>query len=367
MPTILGIETSCDETSAAVVVDGTLIRSNVVSSQVELHAPYGGIYPEIASRAHIERIGAVVSRAMSDAGSGLGDIDAVAVTAGPGLPGSLAVGINMAKGLALGHQLPLLAINHLEGHLYSLWLAGPQFRYVSGQPAETAPAPIEFPLISLIVSGGHTELILMTGHGTYQRLGGTLDDAAGEAFDKVGRLLGLPYPGGPSIQKAAEGHNGGAFEFPRAWLRGSQGERNYDFSYSGMKTAALRTLQALVPGYQPDDPLPAEVPVGEIAAGFQAALVEVLVEKTLRAAEEFGAKEIHISGGVSANAALRAGMIAKSPVPVRIPPLALCTDNAAMIAAAGFYRYQAGQRDGLAFDIRTPWLLDHLSASNGSV
>ncbi|HEC22694.1 MAG TPA: tRNA (adenosine(37)-N6)-threonylcarbamoyltransferase complex transferase subunit TsaD [Chloroflexi bacterium] len=358
MTTILGIETSCDETAAAVVADGQTIRSNIVASQVDIHAQYGGIFPEIASRAHIERIYPVVDQALKQAEITLDSVDAIAVTRGPGLPGSLVVGVNTAKGLALGRGLPLLAINHLEGHVYSLWLAGPEFRFVAG---ESAPGeewvPIEFPVVVLIVSGGHTELILMTGHGEYRRLGGTLDDAAGEAFDKVGRLLGLPYPGGPSIQKAAENGDAAAFDFPRAWLRSNQGEQNYNFSFSGLKTAVLRTLQRLYPDYRPDADLPPDLPVADLAASFQAAVVEVLVGKTVRAAREFDAKEIFIAGGVSANTALRATMIAQAGVPVRVPPLHLCTDNAAMIAAAGHFRYLAGQRDSLDFDVLPTWPL----------
>ncbi len=360
MTLILGIETSCDETAAAVVEGGQTIRSNVISSQVDLHAQYGGIFPEIASRAHIERIYPVVEQALDEAGVTLADIDAVAVTRGPGLAGSLVVGTNMAKGLALGRELPIIAVNHLEGHVYSLWLAGPQFRFAPGQPPPD-PAnpvvPVEFPVVVLIVSGGHTELLLMTSHAAYTLLGSTLDDAAGEAFDKVGRLLGLPYPGGPSIQKAAQGGDPAAFDFPRVWLRGNQGEQNYDFSFSGLKTAVLRALQALDPNYQPDGAIAPDLPVADLAASFQAAVVDVLVGKTARAAEEHDAREVFIAGGVSANAALRAAMIERAGRPVRVPPLSLCTDNAAMIAAAGHFRYLAGQRDGLDFDVRPTWPL----------
>lgn len=360
MTLILGIETSCDETSAAVVEDGRRILSNVISSQVEIHAQYGGIFPEIASRAHIERIYPVVERALHEAKVDLEDLDAIAVTRGPGLAGSLVVGVNMAKGLALGRGLPLIAINHLEGHIYSLWLAGPQYRFVPGEPpadARSEMAPIAFPVVVLIVSGGHTELVLMTDHGCYKRLGSTLDDAAGEAFDKVGRLLGLPYPGGPAIQKAAQGGDPTAFDFPRAWLRNDAGEENYDFSFSGLKTAVLRTLQALDPSYEVGKPLAPHLPIADLAASFQKAVVDVLVGKTVRAAHAFGAQEIFIAGGVSANSALRAEMIALAGMPVRIPPLVLCTDNAAMVAAAGYFRYRAGQRDPLDFDVLPNWLL----------
>lgn len=358
MSVILGLETSCDETAAAVVVDGREIRSNVVASQVDLHAQYGGIFPEIASRAHIEQIYPVVGESLKQAGMTLRDVDAIAVTQGPGLAGSLVVGVNMAKGLALGTKLPILGVNHLEGHVYSLWVSPPEFRFVPGQ---TEPAsewvPIEFPVVVLIVSGGHTELILMTGHGEYRRLGGTIDDAAGEAFDKVGRLLRLPYPGGPSIQKAGRDGNPAAFDFPRVWLRGDHGEQNYDFSFSGLKTAVLRTLQNLQPGYQPDDSLEPHVPVADLAASFQAAVVDVLVGKTVRAADEYHATEILIAGGVSANGPLRAAMNERAGRPVRVPPLYLCTDNAAMIAAAGHFRYLAGHRSTLDFDVRPTWPL----------
>lgn len=360
MTLILGIETSCDETSAAVVEDARTIHSLVISSQVDIHAEYGGIFPEIASRAHIERIYPVVDEALQQAGLTLEEIDAIAVTRGPGLAGSLVVGVNMAKGLALGRDLPVVAVNHLEGHVYSLWLAGPDYRFVPGEPkaAQGDPVvPITFPVVVLIVSGGHTELLLMTGHSEYQYLGGTLDDAAGEAFDKVGRLLGLPYPGGPSIQKAAESGNPQAFDLPRVWMRGSQGERNYDFSFSGLKTAVLRTLEEINPAYQPDGDLAPDIPVADLAASFQAAVVDVLVGKTARAAEEFDATEILVAGGVSANGPLRQTMIAQAGRPVRVPPLKLCTDNAAMIAAAGYFRYVSGQRDDLGFDVCPTWPL----------
>jgi N6-L-threonylcarbamoyladenine synthase len=353
-----------------VVVDGQTIRSNIVSSQIDLHAPYGGVFPEIASRAHIERIYPVVEEAIAEANITLKDVDAIAVTRGPGLAGSLVVGVNMAKGLALGSGLPLVAINHLEGHVYSLWLAGPKFRFAPGKPPadeSAADVPIEFPVVALVVSGGHTELVLMTGHGQYRRLGGTLDDAAGEAFDKVGRLLGLPYPGGPSIQKASQGGDPAAFDFPRATLRGDQGERNYDFSFSGLKTAVLRTLQAIQPGYTPDGETPPGLPVADLAASFQAAVVDVLVDKTARAAQDCRAKEVFIGGGVSANAALRAAMIERAGLPVRVPPLALCTDNAAMIAEAGYFRFMAGQRDDLSFDVTPTWPLTSPEVVSGNL
>ncbi len=341
MPRVLAIETSCDETAAAIVADGRVILSSIVASQAARHAQYGGVFPEVAARMHIEVIHPVVQQALTDAHLGLGDIDAIAVTRGPGLPGSLVVGLAMAKGLALGRQLPLIGVNHLEGHVYSLWL-------VEGAPE------VKFPVLVLIVSGGHTELVLMTGHGQYRRLGGTLDDAAGEAFDKVGRTLGLPYPGGPSIEQAAQGGSPTAYKFPRAWLEGT-----WDFSFSGLKTAVLyeaRQQKRGVPMTEPEQPVD-RVLVPNLAASFQAAIVDVLVGKAVAAAQQLQATEIFVAGGVSANQALKAEFQRRAPCPVRVPPLALCTDNAAMIAAAGNFRYLAGQRDALDMDALPNWRL----------
>jgi N6-L-threonylcarbamoyladenine synthase len=337
---ILGIETSCDETAAAVVEDGRRIVSNVVASQVEIHAQYGGVFPELASRAHVEVIYQVVSSALSQAHIAAEAVDAIAVTRGPGLAGSLVVGMNMAKGLAFGSKVPLLGINHLEAHLYSTWLV----------PDEPEPS---FPLLGLIVSGGHTELVLMNDHLTYQRLGGTLDDAAGEAFDKVARLLGLAYPGGPAIQQAAENGDPEALKFPRAWLEGT-----WDFSFSGLKTAVLREVRKRQPDIEAgvEAPRPG-LPIADLAASFQAAVVDVLVGKTLAAAEEFQAREILVAGGVSANRPLRQAFQLSSKLPVRVPPLNLCTDNAAMIAAVGHRRFLAGQRDALDIDVLPNWSL----------
>lgn len=341
MTRILAIETSCDETAAAVVADGPSLLSSCIASQAAQHAQYGGVFPEVASRMHTEVIYAVVQQALTEAHVGLGDLDAIAVTRGPGLPGSLVVGLNFAKGLALARNLPLLGLNHLEGHLYAVWLMD-------------QPRPVVFPILALIVSGGHTELVLMTAHGQYQRLGGTLDDAAGEAFDKVARLLGLPYPGGPNLEKAAQAGNPTAFKFPRAWLADT-----WDFSFSGLKTAVLYEVKKQRPGRPllPDSPPLDLVDVPHLAASFQAAVVEILVTKTIAAAQAGHVTEIFVAGGVSANQALRAEFDRRSPLPVRVPPLALCTDNAAMLAAAGYFRYQAGQRDALDMDILPNWRL----------
>lgn len=326
---ILGIETSCDETAAAVVQDGCRVLSNVVASQVEMHAKYGGVFPEVASREHVLKIVPVLQEALDRANVTWRDLRAVAVTHGPGLAGSLLVGVNAAKGVALGNQLPLLGINHLEGHVYANWLES------SSQYVPTSATGI-FPLIALIVSGGHSEIILMRSHGDYVKLGHTIDDAAGEAFDKVARLLNLGYPGGPAIQKAAETGDPHAFKLPRARL-----DKSYDFSFSGLKTAALHLVQRFDP---------ASMPVADIAASFQDAIVDVLVDKTRAAAEEFGAKQILLAGGVAANKHLREQMTARADRPVLIPPPKLCVDNGAMIAAAAWWHYRAGEK--------SPWDLD---------
>ena len=333
---ILGLETSCDETAAAVVENGRTILSNVVASQVDLHAQFGGIFPEVASRQHILTIHPVIEQALHTAHVALKDVDAIAITRGPGLPGSLVVGLNAAKGLALGSGLPLIGVSHLEGHLYSAWLH---------KPDDPSPADPQFPLVALIVSGGHTELVLMTDHLTYQRLGATLDDAAGEAFDKVARLLGLGYPWGPAIQHAAENGNPLAYNFPRAWLEGS-----WDFSFSGLKTAVLREVRRL-------ENASSTLPVADLAASFQAAVVDVLITKTMQAAIKFQAKAILIAGGVSANKELRNSIHLRATIPVHIPPLWLCTDNAAMIAGAGYHRFVKCQRDALDMDVLPNWPL----------
>ena len=324
---ILGIETSCDESAAAVVEDGRRILSNVVASQVSVHARYGGVVPEVASRRHLESLLPAVETALADAGCGWRDLTAIAVTVGPGLSGSLLIGLNTAKAIAFARDLPLVAVSHLEAHIYANWLE-----------VEGAAAPPRFPLLVLIVSGGHSDLLVMEEHGRYRLLGSTRDDAAGEAFDKVGRLLGLGFPGGPAVERAARGvavDAGLRRRLPGVVLRGT-----YDFSFSGLKTAVLR----LVREYGE------EAPKAEIAAAFQTAVVEVLVAKTVRAAREERVGEILLSGGVAANLLVRETLTKRAPVPVRLPPPALCTDNAAMVAACGYFRFRRGERAGLEQD-----------------
>lgn len=333
---IIGIETSCDETAAAVVSDGRVIHSNVVASQVDLHAQYGGVFPELASREHVKTIYPIIERALHEAHLDMVDIDAIAVTQGPGLAGSLVVGVNTAKGIALATGKHLIGVNHMEGHIYSAWL----------YPADTSPhQPPRFPLLALLVSGGHSELVLMTDHLTYQRLGGTLDDAAGEAFDKIARLLELPYPGGPSIQKASTAGKETAFTFPKAMLEGT-----WDFSFSGVKTAVLRAVEALQAEGR-------TLPIEDLAASFQAAVADVLVEKTLMAAEEYKVRDIIVAGGVSANKRLREKILSESKRPVHIPPLSLCTDNAAMIAGAGYFHFIQEKFSPYDFDVKPTWPL----------
>ena len=331
---VLGIETSCDETAAAVLENGRVLLASSVASQMDIHARYGGVYPEVAARQHVLSILPVIEQTLAQAHLALSDINVIAATRGPGLAGSLVVGLNAAKGLAFGAGLPLVGVNHLEGHIYSAWVHN----------ADEPPGPKpKFPLLALLVSGGHTELNLMDAHLSYKRLGATLDDAAGEAFDKVARLLGLAYPGGPSIQDAAETGNPASYKFPRAWL-----EDTWNFSFSGLKTAVLKEIKRLDAKY---------LPVADLAASFQAAVVDVLVTKTMKAAREFHVKQIIVGGGVSANKPLRNAFLAQKEFPVNIPPLYLCTDNAAMVAAAGYFRFARGYTDGLEIDILPTWPL----------
>jgi N6-L-threonylcarbamoyladenine synthase len=342
---ILAVESSCDETGIAIVEGGGRILANVVASQVAMHAASGGIVPEIAARAHLRWIVPTLDEAWAAAeaeGVTWDDISAVAVTNGPGLAGSLLVGINFAKTLAYVHGKPLVPVNHLEGHLYAAWLA---------DDTRELAEPL-FPLVALIVSGGHTFLVEMRDHLEYRLLGETVDDAAGEAFDKVGRLLGLPYPGGPEIMKAAAGATRKDVVFPRAWLGDT-----FDFSFSGLKTAARRTIATETDGEGTsigEVALPADR-VAELSYGFQESVVDVLVTKTLRAARKVGARSVVLGGGVAANRVLRDRLAAKAgeaDIPLVVPRPGLCTDNGAMIGAAGARRFAAGARAGLDLDAR---------------
>jgi len=325
---ILGIETSCDETAAAVVEDGAKILSNRIASQVEIHARYGGIVPEVASRQHILAIIPIIEQAMADAKATWSDLDGIAVTIGPGLAGSLLVGVNMAKTIALTQGLPITGVNHLEAHIYANWLGN---------------RDIAFPLVCLIVSGGHSDLALMREHGDYVVLGRTRDDAAGEAFDKAARILGLGYPGGPVIEQAAR-NSTASIQLPRAWLEGSN-----DFSFSGVKTALLRLVEEgkVSAADNSGDGLPTRA---DAAASFQEAVIDVLVTKTIATAKERRVKQILLAGGVASNKLLRQRLVENAPIPVLVPEPILCTDNAAMIAACGYYRFQAGRIDGLDLD-----------------
>jgi N6-L-threonylcarbamoyladenine synthase len=311
--TILGIETSCDETAAAVVVDAEQVLSSVVSSQVDLHARYGGVVPEIASRAHVDLLTPVVAQALVEAGIPDGGVDAVAATVGPGLIGSLLVGVSAAKALALVWDVPFVGVNHLEGHLYAGFLEDPT---------------LELPVVVLLVSGGHTLLVHMEDHGRYRLLGQTIDDAAGEAFDKVARFLGLGYPGGPAIDRIAMEGDPHAIAFPRAMA-----DQGYDFSFSGLKTAVVNHVRK-----HPDVATP------DVAASFQEAVVDVLVTKARRAAAEVGAKGMCLGGGVAANSVLRERFLdacAEDGRHAFVPSRAMCTDNAAMVAAAGWWRLRS--------------------------
>lgn len=315
----LGIETSCDETSAAIIQDGRIICSNIIASQIPVHRRFGGVVPEIASRQHVEAIIPVVDEAMRQAGVEWADLSSIAVTQGPGLVGALLVGLSYAKGLAYSLGIPLVGVHHLEGHIYANFLAH----------------SITFPILCLVVSGGHTDLIYMEKHGQYEIMGRTRDDAAGEAFDKVARVLGLPYPGGPEIDRQARQGRPDAYLFPRAHLE----EGSFDFSFSGLKSAVLNTVnQQKMRAEQPSIP--------DLAASFQAAVIDVLVDKTLAAARERAVKSVYIAGGVSANSELRQRLTVRAgqyDLQVGFPPMELCTDNAAMIACVGHYRYLAGR------------------------
>jgi N6-L-threonylcarbamoyladenine synthase len=327
---ILAIESSCDETAAAVVRDGRWIEGNAVASQIPIHQQYGGIVPEVASRAHVQAVVPVIRDAMAQAEVDWDSLDLIVGTKGPGLAGSLLIGLNAAKAIAYARDLPFVGINHLEGHIYANWLAP------AAEESNQPPEP-EFPLLCLVVSGGHTDLVLMRDHADLVRLGRTRDDAAGEAFDKVARILGLGFPGGPIIQRVAEDGDPTRFPISRAWLRGT-----YDFSFSGVKTAVLRLVESF--GDQP-------VLVADVAAAFQESVADVLSAKTVQAAKEYDVRQIAVAGGVAANSALRARVQERSPVPVRLPALRYCTDNAAMIGSAGYFRYQTGARSDFSLDV----------------
>jgi N6-L-threonylcarbamoyladenine synthase len=328
---ILAIETSCDETAAAVVTAGGVVRANVVSSQAQLHARYGGVVPEVASRRHLELIVPVVEEALGEAGVTLADIEAVAVTEGPGLIGALLVGLSAAKAIAFARRLPLIPVDHLHGHLAALYLE---------------PDPVEPPFLALLASGGHTLIVEVTDRRGYRVIGGTLDDAAGEAFDKVARLLGLGYPGGPAIQQAAAERDTARpnpYTLPRAWLPGT-----WDFSFSGLKTAAGNLLAKTRANGE-------EIAIADVADAFQDAVVDALATKTVRAAEERGVREVLLAGGVAANLALRARLrtdLGARGIALRFPPVAYCTDNAAMIGAAAYFHLRRGERDGYDLEVR---------------
>jgi tRNA N6-adenosine threonylcarbamoyltransferase len=343
---ILAIESSCDETAAAVVADGRRLLSSVVASQQE-HAATGGVVPEVAARAHLRALVPVVRRALADAECGWDAIDAIAATAGPGLPGALVVGLNGARGVAFARGLPFIPVDHIEGHVCANWLTGRGADPLISGALATAdpvadgaaragepPAP-PLPALAVVISGGHTELLLMEERG-FTRLGGTRDDAAGEAFDKVARLLGLGYPGGPPVSRAAQAASERTLRLPRAWL-----PRSDDFSFSGLKTAVLHVLQAAAPP-----------PAAEVAWAFEESVADVISRKAARVAEREGVASLLVAGGVAANRRIRERVVERATVPVFIPPPALCTDNAAMIGAAAFRHLDAARPASDAIDIR---------------
>jgi N6-L-threonylcarbamoyladenine synthase len=333
---LLALESSCDETAAAVVKDGRTVLSSIVASQISVHAEYGGVVPEIASRKHLESVSFVVEQALAEAGVGLDRIEGIAVTQGPGLAGALLVGISVAKGLAFGRSLPLVGVNHIEGHLLAVFLE----------------APVEFPFIALAVSGGHSHLYRVDGVGRYRTLGQTVDDAAGEAFDKVAKLIGLPYPGGVAIDRLAASGDPRAIKFPRPLLN----DGSFNFSFSGLKTAVLTHV-----GKHPESK---EAGINDLAASFQAAVCEVLTKKTAAAIAATGIKRLVVAGGVACNSALRRSMAQfaeENGVELSIPSPPLCADNAAMIAVPGDYYLNHGVRSGFDLDALPVWPLDKLA------
>lgn len=321
---ILGIESSCDETAAAVVKNGRYVLSNVISSQIDLHKLYGGVVPEIASRKHIENIDEVIEKALNDAGKTFDEIDAIGVTYGPGLVGALLVGVAEAKALAYALNKPLIGVHHIEGHICANYIENIDFKP---------------PYVALVVSGGHSHLLYVQDYGEYEILGRTRDDAAGEAYDKVARAIGMGYPGGPKIDKAAKSGNPEAISFPRVYLE----EDSYDFSFSGLKSAVLNYINK-------QKMMNEKIDVNDVAASFQRAVVEVLVAKTVRAAKSKGVTQVALAGGVASNSALRAYVkeaCDRNGLTLNIPSPILCTDNAAMIGSAAYYEYLKGIRDGL--------------------
>jgi N6-L-threonylcarbamoyladenine synthase len=335
---VLAIESSCDETGVALIEDGRVIRANVVASQASIHAQYGGVVPEVASRRQLEAIVPVLESAFAEAGVGWDAVDAIAATYGPGLAGSLLVGLTAGKTLALARGLPFIGVNHLEAHIYANWL-----RTGAGDRVQADP---EFPLLALVVSGAHSELVYIAEHGSYELMGQTRDDAAGEAFDKVARLLGLGYPGGPAIQQAAAERDAtrpNPYTLPRAWLPGT-----WDFSFSGLKTATGNLLAKASANGE-------EIAISDVADAFQDAVVDALATKTVRAAEERNVREVLLAGGVAANLALRERLkadLGARGVTLRFPPVAYCTDNAAMIGAAAYFHLRRGERDGYDLEVR---------------
>ncbi|WP_040285144.1 tRNA (adenosine(37)-N6)-threonylcarbamoyltransferase complex transferase subunit TsaD [Sporosarcina koreensis] len=329
---VLGIETSCDETAASVVKNGSDILSNVVASQIESQKRFGGVVPEIASRHHVEEITLVIEQALEEARLAPGDLDAVAVTEGPGLVGALLIGISAAKAFAFANDLPLIGVHHIAGHIYANQLV----------------QPMEFPLLAVIVSGGHTEMVLMREHGSFELIGETRDDAAGEAYDKVARVLGLPYPGGPQIDRLA-GESETAVEFPRAWLETD----SYDFSFSGLKSSVINYKHNMEQRGE-------EIDEAAVAAGFQQSVIDVLTVKAVRAAKEYGVRQVIAAGGVAANKGLRKSFetaFANEQIAFSVPPIQLCTDNAAMISAVGTEMFKSGKRSGLAMNGRPGMVL----------
>lgn len=364
---ILAIESSCDETGAAIIEDGRFIHADVVASQASIHERYGGVVPEVASRQQLSALIPVIESALAQADAGWESIDAIAATYGPGLAGSLLVGLTGGKALAVARDLPFLGVNHLEAHIYANWLRPADVSRPVDAPADGLaawPGDPQFPLLALVVSGAHTELVYIPRHGHYELLGQTRDDASGEAFDKVARLLGLGYPGGPAIQRAAAERDTSArnpYTLPRAWLRGT-----WDFSFSGLKTAVLdltqggrdQTTERGASRYRKAGEAlgaGAGVSTPDVAAAFQEAVVDVLATKTTRATEELGVRQVVLAGGVAANLALRERLTRDlAPLDVRLsyPPVALCTDNAAMIGAAAYFHLALGERSGLDLDVQ---------------